>query len=127
MRALSVLLGFFVGATAGAVAAFGPGCGECTFEETIAGVVSDQHGGALEGVTIEACHGDRCDVGASDAPCVSTTSAADGRFTLDVPMCRPRAAACELRPITLEKEGCEPLTVQPERGVEAILALECGP
>lgn len=118
LAALTLLTTVLAGASA---------CGECSFEETISGIVRDATTGApFEGVVVEVCYGDRCTASPHDQPCASTPTDADGRFTLDVPMCRPRPGQCELRPLVIIKEGCDTVTVQPERGQEAVIELECG-
>jgi hypothetical protein len=109
------------------VLAAAPGCGECSFEEVVSGTIRDAATGApLEGVKVEACHGDRCAASPSDEPCASTVTDAEGRFTLDVPQCRPHARECGLRPLVITRDGCDALTARPDRGKDASLELECG-
>jgi hypothetical protein len=88
------------------------GCGECVFEQQLAGVVNDDDGAPLEGVVITTCAGERCERSSDDSPCTSATSDAEGRFSLEVAQCRPAAFQCELRPVILEREGCDPLVEQ---------------
>jgi hypothetical protein len=103
-----------------------PGCGECSFETEVSGTIRHATTGApLEGVKVEACHGDRCIASPSDEPCVSVVTDVEGRFTLDVPMCRPRAGQCALRPLVMSRDGCDTLTAAPDRGEASSFELEC--
>ncbi len=83
------------------------GCGECHFDFQVEGSVLDENGKPLAGVEVSVCNGDRCEVDESDDLCISVVTDADGRFSLEALGCRPKAFECELRPMLLNREGCD--------------------
>ena len=109
------------------VAVFFTGCGECVFSQELTGVVVDQDGNPLSGAELTTCHGEQCAHDpASDDGCVSSTTSADGRFSLEVGQCRPAAFQCELRPVEVTHADCETVVEQLPLTTEDVeLTLDC--
>ncbi len=103
------------------------GCGECVFEAVVSAQVIDADGDPLADVEVRTCLGERCAVAEGDDNCVSTITDADGRFTLEIPQCRPEPFKCELRPLLLEAMGCEQTTARVDMASETdqVLTYEC--
>lgn len=103
------------------------GCGECVFTEPIKGIVKEQTGRPMEGVTITACQG--CDPNQlGDEFCVKVVTDKEGRFTMDVPHCRPKAFDCATRPMVFTHTKCKQKVVQlkvPASRDEQTFTIEC--
>jgi hypothetical protein len=105
------------------------GCGECVFRQPVSGVVRNKAGAPIAGAKLSTCNGDRClaDPAADRQPCNASTSDDRGEFTLEVANCRPKAFACELRPVQIEHTGCTKAVLQPPRGPNEpfVVTLDC--
>jgi len=89
------------------------GCGECVFEEPVKGVVLDQNGKKVSGLTLTACKGcDKNNISKQD--CISAKTDKGGRFSMMVPHCRPAGFQCSTWPITLTHDKCTNTIIQPE-------------
>ena len=91
------------------------GCGDCAASDAeIHGVVLDEDGRPLDGVEVTTCaHADNCTkVSDGDSRCTTVRTDPAGRFTLLVTSCRPAPFECELRPLLLEREGCDRAVVR---------------
>ncbi|MCB9702378.1 MAG: carboxypeptidase regulatory-like domain-containing protein [Myxococcales bacterium] len=109
---MSRVFGVFRGVLGVLMALAAGGCGECVFEVQVDGSVVDPGGAPLAGVEVSVCQGERCASSEADDACVSVVTDAAGRFTLEVPQCRPEPFQCELRPLVLRREGCEDAVVR---------------
>jgi hypothetical protein len=105
------------------------GCGECVFREPVTGVVRNKEGAPIPGAKLSTCSGDRCeaDPAGDQPPCTSATSNERGEFSMVVAQCRPKAFACELRPVRVEHEGCGKAVIQPKRAPNEplVVTLDC--
>jgi hypothetical protein len=103
------------------------GCGECVFDVEVTAVIIDADGDPVADARVRACTGERCVVGEADSACVEALTDADGRFTLEIPQCRPEPYQCELRPLLVEAEGCAEETVRVEMAADdgQTIALAC--
>ena len=105
------------------------GCGECVFEVEVTAVVVDAEGEPMPGVEVRSCLGQGCAIAEDDDACVRSITDEEGRFTLEVPQCRPEPRECELRPLLLGREGCreESARIEPMAGEERVITFSCDP
>lgn len=84
----------------------GSGCECSNMDYVVDARVVDQNDQPVEGVEATTCP-------VESEQCTTVTSDAGGNMQLEIDLYRPRAFACDVREVVLQREGCERTVVHP--------------